>query len=439
MSLSSATLIRKLIHFFTGILILVLSYIVAKDVLLWLIVAGSLFSFVTFRYRRFYLLHKTSHESLGTLFYPLGILSSYLLLYTFPLYYFQAALLILTISDTLANLIGQVKNGNGWFRALSDRKSMHGIAGFVISSLLIFYLLLPVNLISNPSYLFLLLMLAVVMEVMSWRGSDNFSIPFGIAVFFWLSENYRLDYTYLAGVFLFMGVGGVLLYRLKLLSRGGSIAAWLLGNYLLMALGTAWIIPVLVFFISSVIFTKIHSAIRRKPKKSNSRNAWQVVANILWAVVSSVLWIITQNDIFIYLFIVYVAAVTSDTWASEIGPVFNSKSLSLSDLRWYEAGVTGGVSFAGTIAAFAGALILSALSLFLFFGEINLLVLFYLTLSAFLACFADTLLGAFVEEKLLAMPWFRKKNNIESINPNDLVNLAGSLTAGIFLILFLSL
>lgn len=439
MSLSSAILIRKLIHFFTGILILVLSYILARDVLLWLIVAGSLFSFVTFRYKRFYLLHKTSYESLGTLFYPLGILSSYLLLYAYPLFYFQAALLILTVSDTLANIIGQVKNGNGWFRALSDRKSMHGIAGFVISALLVFYLVLPVHLVSNPSYLFFLLMLAVVLEVMSWRGSDNFSIPFGIAVFFWLSENFRLDYSYLAGVFLFMGVGGVLLFRLKLLSRGGSIAAWLLGNYLLMALGIKWIVPVLVFFISSVIFTKIHSAIKRKPKKSNSRNAWQVVANILWAVVSSVFWIITQNDIFIYLFIVYVAAVTSDTWASEVGPVFNSRSFSLSDLRWHEAGVTGGISFAGTLAALAGAAILSALSLFLFFGQINILMLLYLTFSAFLACFADTLLGAFAEEKLLAMPYFKKGKSIENITPNDLVNLAGSLTAGIFLLLFLSL
>lgn len=439
MYLTHAIAVRKLIHFFTGILILVLSFIVAKDILLWLIIAGSLFSFLTFRYKRFYMLHKTTYKSLGTLFYPLGVFSSYLLLYTYPLFYFQTALLTLTVSDTLANLIGHIKMGNGWFRVLWERKSMHGIAGYVVSTLLILYLLLPVELKSNPSYLFFLIMLAVVLEVFSWRGSDNFTIPFGLSVFFWLSENYLMNYSYLAGVFLFMGMGGVLLYRLKILTQGGSIAAWLLGNYLLMALGVVWIVPVLVFFISSVIFTKIYAALKHKSKKSNRRNAWQVVANILWAVASSVLWLFTHNDTFIYLYIVYVAAVTSDTWASEAGPVFNSKSFCLSDMRMHEAGVTGGISFAGTLAALCGAAILSALSLLLFFGEINSLILLYLTLSAFFACFADTLLGAFVEGKLLKMPFFKKRNNTESITPNDMVNLAGSLTAGIFLILLLSL
>lgn len=431
--------VRKIIHFFTGILILILTYLVSKDVLLWLIIAGSLFSFLTFRYKRFYMLHKTAYKSLGTLFYPLGVLCSFLILYSQPIFYFQTALLTLTVSDTLANLIGKIKNGNGWFRILSESKSMHGIAGFAFSSLLIFFLFLPPEQRLNAGYLFFLLMLAVAMEVMSWRGSDNLTIPLGLSVFFWLSETGQLDYMYLSAVFLAMSIGGVLLYKLKILTKGGSIAAWLLGNYLLMTLGSEWIGPVLLFFISSVILTKMHAALTRKPQKSPPRNAWQVAANILWALASSVLWRFTQNEMFIYLFITYVAAVTSDTWASETGPVFHSKSFSLSDMRMHEAGVTGGVSFAGTVAALSGAAIVSAFSLFWFFGEIQSHIWLYLTLSAFLACFADTLLGAFVEGKLLGMPFFTKRNHAESLTPNDVVNLAGSFTAGIFLIILLAL
>ncbi|MFW5708300.1 MAG: hypothetical protein ACOC12_10280, partial [Bacteroidota bacterium] len=136
-------IIRKSVHFFTGIAILVLSWLVERDVLLWLIAGGTVFSFATFRYRKFYLLHQTSDASLGTLFYPVGILSAYLLLYRMPMDYFRISLLVLTVSDTLANLIGQIKNGNGRFYVLRDTKSMHGITAFVVATMVILFLLFP--------------------------------------------------------------------------------------------------------------------------------------------------------------------------------------------------------------------------------------------------------------------------------------------------------
>ncbi|MBW6481273.1 MAG: hypothetical protein K0B37_17740, partial [Bacteroidales bacterium] len=55
--------------------------------------------------------------------------------------------------------------------------------------------------------------------------------------------------------------------------------------------------------------------------------------------------------------------------------------------------------------------------------------------SAFLACFADTLLGTFVEGKLLNMTYFQKKNIPEALTPNDIVNLGGSFTAFVFFLL----
>jgi uncharacterized protein (TIGR00297 family) len=437
MLLATPGLIRKAIHFSVGILILVLSHLVEKEILLWLIIAGTSFSFITFPYKRFYLLHKTSGASLGTLFYPLGILSAYLLLYNMPLFYFQTALLVLIISDTVANLIGQVKSGNGWFSVLHDNKSLHGIAGFVLTTLVIIFLYLPLELLTNPFYLFFLLLIAVTFETVSSRGSDNFSIPFGMAVFFYLSSYYQLNYVHLSAAFIILSLGCYLLFRFKILTRYGSFAAWLLGLYLVYVAGIEWLITVLAFFISSVIFTKIRAAIRGKKKESNGRNAWQVTANILWAVLSSVLYVITDNQVFIHLFIVYVAAVTADTWASEIGPIINKSSFSLADLKMHEAGTTGAISFAGTLAALAGSVFIAFLSFWMITGEINLHIIAIISFSSFLACFADTLLGAFVENKLLKMPYFSSSNNNERITPNDIVNLAGSLTAGMFYGLFM--
>ena len=428
-------IIRKLIHLIAGLLVFVLTFILAKEIIVWFIVAGTLFSFLTFRYRKFYILHKTNDASLGTLFYPLGILSSYLMLYKMPILYFQTSLMVLTISDTLANVVGQIKKGNGWFRILHDRKSAYGIIGYVFSALIIFYVFLPTSLTNDVFFMSTLILMAVIFEVISWRGSDNFTIPFGLALFFGITHRWHLDFEYLTCVLLFMTAGNYLLFKWKALTRIGALVAWFIGVYLLGVMGWKWIEPVLIFFVTSVVFTKMHDIVIKKRKKSNGRNGWQVTANILWAIISSALFLVTQNDLFIYLFIAFVAAVTADTWASEIGPVFNRRSFLLSDFQMHEAGITGGISFIGTMAALAGAFCISMVSYYLFFGQLNWNMILVLSLSAFLACFADTLLGTFLEGKLINMRYFRKKIHPESITPNDIVNLGGSFMAFAFFLM----
>ena len=428
-------IIRKLVHLITGLLIFVLTFLLQREALLWLIVAGSLFSFLTFNYKKFNLLHKTTDASLGTLFYPLGILSSYLILYNMPILYFQTSLLVLAVSDTMANFIGQIKKGNGRVVILHDIKSMHGIMGYMFSALIIFYILLPARLTMDIFFMATLIFLAVVFEIASWRGSDNFTIPVGLAIVLKVSQTQQPGYLFLLGVLLFMSAGSFFLFKWRFLTRFGSLAAWLLGVYLLGVMGWKWFVPVVMFFITSVVFTKIHTGVKKKKKEFNGRNAWQVTANILWAVISSALFLITKNELFIYFFIAFVAAVAADTWASELGPLLNKRSFSLADFRMHKAGITGGVSFFGTLAALTGALFISAVSYFIFFGEWNWVIILLLSFSAFLACFADTLLGTFVEEKLLDMSYFQNRINPESLTPNDVVNLGGSFTAFVFFLL----
>jgi uncharacterized protein (TIGR00297 family) len=424
----SPRMIRKIIHFGTGLFILLLSYLVNREWLLWLIAAGSLFAFATFPYRKFYLLHKSSASSLGTLFYPAGILTAYLLLYNLPLFYFRAALMVLILSDTTANFTGHITRGNGWFRILEDKKSMHGIAGFIVSTLLVFFIFLPLAWLINPAFLFLLLLVALILEIVSWRGSDNFSIPTGLAVFFLFTHYYTFDYTYTIIVIAIMSAGCYLLFRSGILTRYGSFTAWLLGIYLTL-MGPEWLVVVLAFFISSVILTKIRAGVRGKKKKSIARNAWQVIANILWAALSSIGYLFTLDETFIHLFIAFVAAVTADTWASEAGPLFSKRCWSIADGRMHAAGTTGGVSIAGTMAALAGAFFITLLGLELLQISYSIHLVIIITLSAFLACFADTLLGAFAEHRLIPL---LDHPHPEHITANDVVNLGGSAMAGVF-------
>jgi hypothetical protein len=81
--------VRKLIHLLTGLAILLLSFTIERQLLLWLVVGGALFALITYNFAFFGLLHKSRSGSLGTLFYPAGVLSAYLMLYNLPMYFFK--------------------------------------------------------------------------------------------------------------------------------------------------------------------------------------------------------------------------------------------------------------------------------------------------------------------------------------------------------------
>jgi uncharacterized protein (TIGR00297 family) len=411
-----------------------------------------MFSFLTFNYKKFHLLHKTSDESLGTLFYPIGILSSYILLYKLPLFYFQTSLMVLAVSDTLANFSGLVQKGNIWIRIFHDKKSLYGIAAYTLSIFAIFFLYLPENLTLHLPFIIFALLWAVNLEIASKRGSDNLTIPLGLALLFLLAANYDFDYIFLSSILMIMAAGCFLLFKSNILTRQGSYFAFLLGFYFAGFAGWQWLLAILLFFLSSAAFTKLHHVIKdperptslkdphssttlKNPGNSSARNAWQVIANIIWALISSALYLLTQNEIFMLFFIAFVAAVTADTWASEIGPLLNKKCFSPSKMKMMPAGTNGGISFYGSLAALAAAVLISSFSYYLFFKSWDWYIIAILSVSAFLACFADSFLGAFVENKMLHMNYFKKRKSSESISPNDLVNMMGSLTAFVFYLL----
>lgn len=437
MTYRKGLIIRKIIHLSLGLIIWALSYVLEKHILGYLITAGTIFAFLTYNHKKFHLLHKSAETSLGTVFYPVGILSAYLILYNLPLYYFQTSLLVLSISDTLAGFAGNLNKGNGWIRTFHDKKSIYGIAAFSISAILIFYLILPDPLRFDIPYLLFVLLWAVILETASIRGSDNFSIPAGLAVFFYFSHHNDFNYLHLSAILLALVPGCFLLFKFNILTRRGSFVAFLLGFYFAGILGWPWLMPVLLFFLSSAAFTRWRHAIRGSQTKTNARNAWQVTANIVWAVCSAALFLVTQNEIFILFFIAFVAAVTADTWASEIGPLLSKRCFSLSTMRKAPAGTNGGISFVGSLAALAGATLISSLSYYALMGFWHWDIIAMLSVSAFLACFVDSLLGAFVEHKLLRMQYFKQPKTPETITPNDLINMTGSVTAFAFY-LFLS-
>ncbi len=423
--------IRKSIHFLTGIALFGLTFLLDHPALLWVIIAGTLFAFASYWSLSFRLLHKTRDHSLGTLFYPIGVLGAFILLYHMPVEYFRASLLTLTVSDTMANVFGRIRAGNIYFNPLKEDKSLFGVAAFAATTLIILYFQLPDATIL--AFLLLATLLAIIFEVFSWRGSDNLSIPLGSALFFIVMDRHESDLVFLILLVLFAGLGAALLHRFRLLEKKASVLAFFMAIYFIGALGFSWAIPIISFFVTSVLFTIIRAKKADRPSALHGRNTWQVLANSIWAILFSAAWLITGMEILILFYVSVIAAVTADTWASEIGPLFHRRCFSLYHREMKPSGINGGVSLAGSLAALAGSFFIVGMSYWLFDAVIDPGLVIVLGLAGFLASMADSVLGAFAEEKL--EQWLGSFGSVNGLTANDLINVLGSLAAPIFLLL----
>ena len=430
------SLIRKAVHLFTGLVIFILTYHISKDALGILIIAGTVFAFLTYFIKRLNYIHTTSETSLGTLFYPVGILLSFMLLYSMPLHYFRISLLLLAISDVAANLGGYITAWNRRFVVLSEEKSLWGVTGFIITAFLIAFYSLPGEGCNSLSFIILLVITGVNCEIISFKGSDNLTVPLGSAFLFYNIHGMSQDFSLVNVLIIMVALGAVILYRKGSLTRYGAIAVYILGLYFFIFLGFQWSIPVVFFFLTSVLFTRINSQVHGKEDVIGGRNIWQVFANVFFAVLSTALFQLTGSDLYIYLYITLIASVTADTWASEIGPVFNKRCFSIYHWAVRGSGVSGGISPSGTLAALTGSFIISAMSFYLFFGTLDHQLVLLLTLSGFAASFVDSLMGAYAEPVMERMDFFIIRAGSERPSPNDVINLFASLSAPFFFLLF---
>ena len=206
----SKYLIRKGVHLVTGLVIYYLTFRFSRQTLLIVFIAGTVFSFLTYFVKRFNYIHVTGGASWGTLFYPLGILSSFLVLYDLPLYYFQISLLLLAISDTVANMGGYLVPGNPQFAILSEKKTPVGIIGFALTAFIISLALLPGSGKETLLFVMLTVVCAIHFEIISHKGSDNLAIPLGTALFFFFTHGKEINALWIAAVILSMGLISIL-------------------------------------------------------------------------------------------------------------------------------------------------------------------------------------------------------------------------------------
>lgn len=185
--------------------------------------------------------------------------------------------------------------------------------------------------------------------------------------------------------------------RARSLSPSGAAAAALTG-FLLFGLG-GWrgATALLLFFITSSALSRLGK--KRKDalgyEKGGERDAGQVFANGGVAALCAVLlWLNPEARWPIAALLGSLATANADTWATEIGSLAKAAPRLITSLRPAPTGSSGAISLPGTLAAFAGAVLLAALAPFWHLGIAGL---FAVAFGGLAGSLFDSLLGATVQ------------------------------------------
>ncbi|MCR8643869.1 DUF92 domain-containing protein [Paenibacillus sp. N1-5-1-14] len=162
-----------------------------------------------------------------------------------------------------------------------------------------------------------------------------------------------------------LGFAGSLLiawsaYRKRSLTTSGTIAAIVLGTCLFALGSLAWYGTLIAFFISSSALSKVKH--RRKEEaesgyeKSGNRDVWQVAANGGLGLILCLFNVLSPNPLWWIAYVGVMAAVTADTWATEIGGMSSKKPRSILTWKVVPTGTSGGVTLLGLAASLLGGL-----------------------------------------------------------------------------------
>jgi len=201
----------------------------------------------------------------------------------------------------------------------------------------------------------------------------------------------------------------IISFRLRFLDGSGSLAGFVLGVIIFGIGGWPFSLPILFFFVGSSALSKISEHRRRDLsslfQKSSRRDAGQVLANGGVATVLILVWHFASAPFWYFLFLGAVAAVTVDTWATEIGILFGRRPRSIKTWQSVPPGTSGGVTFAGFLGATLGASTIVVLGWLMHpstssyrFGWMGI---FLLTAGGVLAHLLDSLFGATIQAQYL--------------------------------------
>jgi len=116
----------------------------------------------------------------------------------------------------------------------------------------------------------------------------------------------------------------------------------------------------MAFFVSATLLSRYRAATRDALigdmiEKGGERDAWQVAANGGVFAAAAIAFVIYPSSLWLPVAAGSIAAATADTWATEIGTLGARPPRLITTGRPVPTGTSGGVSWPGSLAGFAGA------------------------------------------------------------------------------------
>lgn len=187
--------------------------------------------------------------------------------------------------------------------------------------------------------------------------------------------------------------------KLNLLTSGGVIASILTGLTLLYCGGIPVLIPLIFFFLSGSLISRLLPPRHQSDNKSGkARDAIQVFANGGVYTTIALIHYFYPHPFLPVLMAIALSTATSDTWASDIGLGIPSATINIRNFRPISPGVSGGISQTGTLAGLAGALSIAILHRYIT-NEFNPHHFIFITATGVAGMFTDSLLGSVLQAK----------------------------------------
>jgi uncharacterized protein (TIGR00297 family) len=319
----------------------------------------------------------------GILAYPLAVLGL-VLVFRERLWMAAAGWGILAVGDGMAGLVGQAVGGRRlpW----NPRKGWSGLLAFVVfgaaaaTFLAAWTAKLPLALDAEhwPRTLGIAVALAVfcaLVESLPTTVDDNVSVPLATALALPLLSGAFPDLLLRDAAFperLLVGLAintaiALAAYFAHSIDAAGALSAVAIGTAITAGLGLAGLALMIAFFVLGTAATKLGyrtKAARGIAQEKGGARGWQNA----WANggVPAALAVLAgmappgPRDVLAIAYAAAVATAAADTCSSEIGKAFGRRTFLITTLRPVPPGTEGAISLEGTLAGFAGALVVGA-------------------------------------------------------------------------------
>ncbi|MCH7611920.1 MAG: DUF92 domain-containing protein [Candidatus Marinimicrobia bacterium] len=397
---------RKMVHVIVGLMVSICPLIFSSNIQpMTLAIIFIVLNALTLKSNKFKSMHATERTTYGTVYFPIAFLLLAAFWWEKPIT-LVLSMLVMTIADTLASLVGEHEKHPLKFRLWDDEKSLQGSAAMFLSTTLIIYVgtdffawffgaafFIPMEVLIGCAVFTGIA--ATLAEATSSKGSDNLSVPLVTANAY---EIYLINYTHGSLPELWVWTFGsavifLIAYKLRSLNGGGTATAFIMGLFIFGAGGVQWITPILAFFILSSIMSKIGKKSAEITQKGSRRDVVQVLAN---GTVPMIIALVNFYHPFNYayaLFLGAIAAATADTWATEIGYFSKHNPRHILNFKTVEKGSSGGVTLLGFLGSILGAGTIALIGL----NWLTDLPIHLIVLAGFVGSLVDSILGGSVQ------------------------------------------